>query len=260
MDKKMPFAIAIVVLLGAGIAYVLLQRPHPETVPAGNPPAAVSPAPSAPAAPQIGETLPAQPPLPPLAKSDSFVFDALAGLIESESLMRFLHREKIIHNIVATIDRLPEQHVPATVMPLKPPSGRFLVAGSEGRLTISPKNAERYAAYVMIAEAIDARKLVSLYVHLYPLFQQAYKDLGYPNSNFNDQLNDTLDDLLDTPDLAEPIKLVRPKYFYLYADPEIEGSSIGQKIMLRLGSRNLKIVRSKLNEIKRELSLQMPQM
>jgi Protein of unknown function (DUF3014) len=80
-------------------------------------------------------------------------------------------------------------------------------------------------------------------------------DLGYPNKNFNDQLNDTLDDLLDTPDIKEPIKLVQPKFFYQYADPETEALSIGEKIMLRLGSKNVKIVKSKLSEIKRELAV-----
>lgn len=253
MDKKkMLFAIAAIVLLGAALAaYVYRQygQPKPETVQTWNilPPLPVSPL--------VTEAPPMQPPLPLLAQSDGFVSDALAALMENKSLMKLFHTEKIIRNIVITVDNLPQQRVPVKVMPFVPPAGHFLTAGSGSHLTISPRNASRYTSYVKIAEAIDAKQLVALYVRLYPLFQRAYEDFAYPNDNFNEQLNDTLDDLLDTPDIKEPLKLEQPKYFYLYADPDIEARSVGQKIMLRLGSKSVKIVRNKLREIKQELAL-----
>ncbi len=261
MDKKMLSAMLIAALLGATFAaYVFWQYNHqkPELVLAHHPPAASLPAASAPTTPPAIETTPPQPPLPQLAKSDGYVFGALAALMDNPSLMKVFRPERLIHNIVVTIDSLPERRVPPNMMPFNPPPGHFLTAGPEGRLTIGPRNAARYSAYVKLAQAIDPKELVTLYVRLYPLFQQAYRDLGYTDGNFNSQLNDTLDDLLDTPDVKEPLRLIQPRYFYLYADPEIEESSIGQKILLRLGSRNMKIIKSKLNEIKQELSRQMP--
>lgn len=257
MDKKTLFAIATVILLGAAYAaYMFWQHNHPapEIIQSKNTPPTPPPA-------QVGNPSiaapPARPPLPPLEKSDSLVFDALAYLVGNESLMKLFHSEQLIRNIVATVDDLPQQRVPVKVWPFKPPSGEFLATGSGDHLTFSAKNTGRYANYVKLAEAIDSRKLVELYVRLYPLFQQSYAELGYPNKNFNDQLNDTLDDLLDTPDIKEPIKLVQPKFFYQYADPEIEALSIGEKIMLRLGSKDMQIVRNKLNEIKQELAAHM---
>jgi len=122
-------------------------------------------------------------------------------------------------------------------------------------LTVSPDNAKSYVPYVNLAKAVDTRKLVRLYVWLYPLFQQAYAELGYPGRNFNDQLIETVDDLLSAPTIGEPIRLNQPKYFYLFADTELEALSIGQKIMLRLGSENEKVVKNKLREIKQELAL-----
>jgi Protein of unknown function (DUF3014) len=198
-----------------------------------------------------------EPSLPSLAGSDGFALDALTRLVGNETLIKLFHPERIIRNIVATIDSLPQQRVPARIMPFKPVAGHFITAGSAGDLTISPRNAARYASYVKLAEAVDARKLVELYVRLYPLFQQAYEELGYPDKYFNDRLIETLDDLLDTPDIKGPIKLVQPKYFYAYADPDIESLSIGQKIMIRLDSRNATIVKNKLREIKQELALHM---
>jgi len=263
MNKKMLFAIVALILLGAAFAAYLFwqsEQPEPEIVQIRNIPTSPPPPPSEPApvpAPTASREIKAPPaqPLVQLAKSDSFVFDALAGLVGNPALMKFFRSEQIIRNIVVTVDNLPQQRVPVKVMPFTPPAGSFFTAGSEDQLTISPMNANRYASYVKIAEATDTRKLVELYVRLYPLFQQVYKELGYPNKNFNDQLIETLDDLLDTPVIKEPIKLVQPKYFYLYAAPDLEERSIGQKIMLRLGSENGKRVKKKLLEIKQELEL-----
>jgi hypothetical protein len=108
-----------------------------------------------------------------------------------------------------------------------------------------------------LPKVTDTKKLVALYIRLYPLFQQSYEELGYRNNYFNDRLIETIDDLLETPDIPEPIKLVQPKYFYLYSDPDLEELSVGQKIMLRLGNKNENFIKTKLNEIKLELALYM---
>jgi len=179
----------------------------------------------------------------------------LAGLIGNKSLMKLFHTERIIHNIVATIDNLPRRRAPMSVMPVEQAPGRFVTTGNESDLTISPKNAARYTPYVRIAEVIDAKKLVELYVRLYPLFQRAYENLGYPKQYFNDRLIVVLDDLLAAPDIREPVRLVQPSVYYLFADPDLEGRSIGQRILMRTGSKNEAIIKGKLREIKQELML-----
>ena len=75
----------------------------------------------------------------------------------------------------------------------------------------------------------DAAQVASVYKHFYPLFQQAYVDLGYPDGYFNDRLVEVIDHLLATPEVAGPIKLTQPGVFYQYADPSIEERSAGQK-------------------------------
>ena len=171
--------------------------------------------------------------------------------------MKFFHTERIIRNIVATIDNLPYRRAPMSVMPVERAPGKFITAGTESDLTISPKNAARYTPYVRIAEAIDAKKLVGLYVRLYPLFQQAYEELGYPKKYFNDRLIVVIDNLLAAPDIKEPVRLVQPSVFYKYADPNLEGRSIGQRILMRTGGKNEAIIKAKLREFKQELLLHM---
>ena len=255
MDKRILFALSGVIVLGGAFTAYLYWQNQPNTAVVQAKPAPPPPPPREMPASQVVETRPALPPLPKLAQSDSFVSDALADLIGNPSLMKLFHADRVIHNIVVTIDNLPQERVPVDVMPFSAPKGHFLTSGTEEHLSISPKNANRYESYVKIAEAIDAKKLVGLYVRLYPLFQQSYVELGYPDSQFNDQLAYTLDDLLDTLDTKEPIKLVQPKFFYQHADPNLEELSVGQKIMLRLGGNNAKIVKGKLLEIKQEIAL-----
>ena len=140
-----------------------------------------------------------------------------------------------------------------SVMPLKRAKGEFIVAGTEGALTISPENSTRYWPYVKLAEAIDAEQLVAMYVRLYPLFQSAYEELGYPGKYFNDRLIVALDNLLAAPDIKEPVGLAHPNVFYLYADPDLEARSIGQRMLMRTGSKNEARLKVALGEIKQAL-------
>jgi hypothetical protein len=101
----------------------------------------------------------------------------------------------------------------------------------------------------------DARlALARRYADSYPLFQRAYAELGFAQARFHDRLLEALDDLLEAPELAGAVKLVRPKVFYKFADPELESLSAGQKIMIRMGAENAAKVKAKLREIRRELA------
>ena len=246
--------VATVLVISGGIAaYLFWQQIQPTSAPVQ----VQAPQPAPPAAmPEmrnVVEAPPSRPPLPALAESDKLILDALTGLVGNKSLMGCIHADRFIRNFVATIDNLPSRRAPMSVMPVNPAPGKFVTTGVTGTLTISPANAARYSAYVRIAEAIDAKKLVGLYVRLYPLFQQAYEELGYPGKYFNDRLIVALDDLLAAPIATEPVKLVQPGVYYQYADPGLESRSIGQRILMRLGSRNEDLVKTRLREIKEEL-------
>src|SRR3989338_10344022 len=245
----------VVIVVGIIAAYFYGQQRQPEPVPVQ----AILPAPPPPepVVQQVIEAVPAQPPLPELSDSDKFMLDTLAGLVGNKSSMKLFYTERIIRKIVATIDNLPRERVPLSVMPVSPAPGAFITEGEEGDKTISPKNAARYAIYVKIAEAIDARKLVEVYVRLYPLFQQAYEELGYPKKYFNDRLLAAIDNMLAAPDLKKPVKLVQPHVLYNFADPDLEVRSAGQKILMRMGSGNAAKIKAKLREIKQQIMLHM---
>ena len=192
-------------------------------------------------------------PLPPLKESDQAAKDVLGSLLGQELLRKFFRLEHIVQRLVITIDNLPRRQVPLGYMPVKPAGRPFLTTGEEDNLFMSPDNHRRYTPYVRLAEAVNTRKLVAAYIHFYPLFQQAYKELGYPSGYFNDRLIEVIDDLLAAPDVPGPIKLVRPKVLYQFADPELEARSAGQRILIRVGRQNAARIKAKLKELRREL-------
>lgn len=259
MKKTILTIIALLILLGGGIAayyYFQSEPPKPESVAiTTQEQPTVVPVTPEPEVRQVLEAPTENIPLPQLESSDNFMANALANLLNNKSLMGIFINDQIIRNIVVTIDNLPRKQVTMRVMPIKKARGKFITIDSEGKTVISPKNNERYMQYVQFAEAVEPKKLVALYVQLYPLFQQSYEELGYPNQYFNDRLMAVLDNLLDAPDIIEPILLVQPKFYYQFADQDLESRSIGQRILMRVGSDNEKIIKSKLQDIKQELML-----
>jgi Protein of unknown function (DUF3014) len=205
----------------------------------------------------VGDAATAQAkPLPALPESDSVAQASVAGLVGQKPFADFFQSSDIARRIVATVDNLAREKVALRLMPVKPVPGRFATTREGENLVISPDNASRYTPYVRLMEAVDAKKLGVTYVQFYPLLQQAYKELGYPKGYFNDRLVEVIDHLLAAPDIKGPIKLVRPKVMYEFADSELEALSAGQKIMIRMGSENAAKVKAKLKEIRNELTSQ----
>jgi hypothetical protein len=253
-----------IVVLGLGlfalIIFYALPKMQPE--PSGPPPAPASaPKPPAPVEPHIRYPVTQEPmekPLPALGVSDATMRNALSELASDKTLIELFRIRDFVRRIVATIDNLPREKVALRLMPVKLPGGKFLVTGKDGDFAIGADNAARYAPYLRLADALDGGKLVALYIHFYPLFQQAYQELGYPKGYFNDRLVEVIDHLLAAPEVQAPVKLVQPKVFYLYADPALEARSAGQKILMRIGSDDAARVKAKLREIRAELTRQAP--
>jgi len=155
---------------------------------------------------------------------------------------------------VVIVDNLPREQVPIKKSPLRLAQGPFEVDGEADGRVIAARNGARYEPYVQLAEGVDMGRLVAAYVRLYPLFQQAYEDLGYPGHYFNDRLIAVIDNVLAAPQATGSLALVQPKVLYKFADPRLEALSAGQKILLRMGEANASRVREKLQALRRQLA------
>jgi len=243
--------------IGGGVALVcvvvlLLSWWFSRSQTSETPSSAAAPPPAS--APAVQNPVPSQakPPeaLPSLDASDAPLHSALTALGGAQGLDAQLRPEMLVRHIVVTVDNLPRKRVAVELRPARPVPGHFSATGDEQASALDPANYARYAPYVKIVQQVDLQQFAALYFHFYPLFQQAYQNLGYPNGYFNDRLVAAIDDLLAAPDLQGPIPLVRPNVMYLYADPKLEELSAGQKVLLRMGPDNAAIVKARLRELR----------
>lgn len=264
MQRKTGVALAILIVCAVLATFFffrraeeILQPPVPAQVVAPLPAATetmpITPLPPATGEPAINhllDILPPEEPLPELDQSDAKFVGAIGPALGSQLLEQLLP-EEIIRRIVVTVDNLPRKQLPAKLVPLKRASGSFITEGEGESLVIGAMNSARYTTYIQLLQAINPSKLVSVYAQFYPLFQRAYEELGYPKAYFNDRLVEAIDDLLATPDVQEPLRLVQPKVLFQFADPTLAERSAGQKMLLRMGSENAAKIKAKLREVRR---------
>jgi Protein of unknown function (DUF3014) len=216
-----------------------------------------APQPAANTAPEISHPIPgegASTALPALNDSDPVVRDSLVGVFGRAPVEQFLVPQNVVRHIVVTIDNLPRHKVNVELRPVKPTGGQA-VAASQGEVTtLGEANFARYAPLARVVQGTDVKALAVVYERLYPLFQQAYEDLGYPGKYFNDRLVEVIDHLLQTPEVPAPIPVLQPKVFWEYADASLENRSAGQKLLIRMGPQNARIIKAKLRDFRAEIA------
>jgi hypothetical protein len=254
MRKPIWWAAGAVILISAAVLF-FSWRAHRQAQPA----VADTTVTPEPAVPAIRNPLPessggAAPPLPALDESDAPMHDALADVMGKANVDRIFKPELLVRHIVVSIDNLSRRHLAVELRPTKPLAGTFIATGNDQQGTIDVANFQRYVPYVQAVQALDMKRMAALYVRFYPLFQQAYQSLGYPNGYFNDRLVVTIDNLLAAPDITTDIALVRPNVMYQFADPKLEDLSAGQKLMLRMGPANAAIIKAKLRELRAQVA------
>ncbi|MEO6407522.1 MAG: DUF3014 domain-containing protein [Burkholderiaceae bacterium] len=264
-----PFAaaISVVVLIGLGIWLWLFRTPAVPPQPTAVVAAVTADvAPSAPALPTVPERVIQYPIASPDADASAIkpvsIEAALMDLFGRKAVLGLFQLDGFANRVAATVDNLGRMHAPARLWPLSPAQGRFTVAGKGDAEVIGADNGLRYAPYVLMFENVDLRQAVAVYTRLYPQFQQAYEELGYPKGYFNDRVVEVIDHLLATPDATSPLKVrlptikspvqpPRPWILYEFEDPALESLSAGQKILLRMGPVNERRMKARLAELRR---------
>jgi hypothetical protein len=273
----------LLVLLGAAAYYyfAVYQPAEPvtaitTTVPAAAPasdpgPATLPAEPEVSAEPEIGFVETPAPqveemPLPMLMESDPVVLDTLEGMIGEAAVMQYLVNDNLISRMVATVVTMGGRQIPGVVQVVQGPESDFEatvndqaepIRNQEGdeipQFVVDPANYRRYTPYVELLEAVDTATLVENFDRHYSLFQQAYRQMGYADGEFSERLLAVIDEMLATPEVTDPVNLVKPEAYFLYTNPDLESRTAAQKILLRMGPENASRVKLKLSEIRTAL-------
>ncbi|WP_049871321.1 DUF3014 domain-containing protein [Ramlibacter tataouinensis] len=257
-----------VLVLGLLVAVpALLWLLRPVIGPAPQPPQAAE-APAEPPGTEAGSpTLPdtaIRYPLPAAPSAPPRDFAAALRELLGRRGLAFLQAGDLPSRFVATVDSLGREHAAPASWPVLPTPGRFSPAPAEGQAVIAQGNAERYAPFVAWIESLDVERTVGLYRAAYPLFQQAYRELGFGDRHFNDRLVEVIDLLLASPEPVEPIGVQltevkgplepeRPWVRYEFTDARLQALPAGQKIMVRMGTDHQQRLKDKLGAFRRAL-------
>ena len=255
----------ILILLGLAAWYFLSStEPVVEEPP---PVAAVQEEKPAPAPEPVEEPMPEEPPLPDLAESDPAALESLSDMVGPEAVAQYVAQEAVISRFVATVDALSGRQVPPVIQSVQGPGGDFQATADEQpdsiildevgdpipQYVVDPVNYQRYTPYVEMLEAVDAQQAVAEFRSNQPLFEEAFAQLGYKDGDFEQRLRAVIDELLATPEVSPPVRLIKPEAYYLFADKDLESLSAGQKMLIRMGPENAARVKSKLTEIRAAL-------
>jgi Protein of unknown function (DUF3014) len=257
------YAVGVAAIIAALVLAVYLWRKDSVPLPVTAPPvvlAAPAVTPSMPE-PQVHYPISAK----MVAGASAKAFDlqkALEDLFGLKTVQSMFRLDDFPRRLAATIDNLGRSHASAMLWPVNPASGRFTVEERDGATFIGADNGLRYTPYVLLLETVDLRQAIDIYVRIYPSLQQAYEALGYPGSYLNDRLVQVIDQLLATPEIDAPIEVrlppiegpvrpVRPWVLYEFVDPNLQSLTSGQKALLRTGSINERRVKTRLEEVRR---------
>lgn len=243
----------------------VLSPPSPEPTPVPQPTLAPTDIPSVSAEPK-----PTPVPLPELNTSD----EPLAKSLEDKGLgdlVVYLTPDEVIRKTARAVYSLSKGNVVQQYRPVNGPDSAFTATATgdtvtienprqKGEMTETPvyrlnvKNAERYTPLVNLLRTTDKATLVSVYERYYPLLQQAYQELGEGPADFHKVVLASLDSMINAPDPREEPKLIRTSVQYQFLKPEYEALPQAQKLMLRMGKMNRRVLVEELKTLRAALA------
>ncbi|HAE91001.1 MAG TPA: DUF3014 domain-containing protein [Idiomarina sp.] len=219
------------------------KEPEPQPQPEPDPEPAATPEPTT----EVVEEPEPAITLPDLNESTPTV---LQELDNSGIEIQPLKSSQLIKDAVVIIDNLRNGMLVTDRTVVQRPDGRFSVIEVEGDLYIDEQSYQRYDPIVDWFTSLDANALVDNYELFKPLLQQAYGEIGYPDSEFKNAIIEAINGLLETPVPESLVQVDDDSVMYTYHDSSLEALPPAQKQLLRMGPNNIERIKAKLREVK----------
>jgi len=247
-------AIIVCVLLVLGVSGYFLRwrraQPSPADVRVHTEQAVKESAPAKPLA-ELGERLD----LPPLEQTDQVVRELVTKLSSHPKVAAWLTTDQLIRNFTVVVLNIANGRTPSRHLARIGPGEKFQVRAERASISIDPRSYRRYDGYTDAVAGLDAQGTARLYATLKPRIQDGYKELGFPDGNFDQALERAIAELLKTPIVEGNVALASRTVAYEYADPRLQSLSSAQRQFLRMGPRNVRLIQAKLRDIALHLGL-----
>jgi hypothetical protein len=260
--------ILLLILIGAGGFYWYYHRSQQVPTAVEKPKAEETspPSPSAEAKPEAEKEPPPEPTvkLPALDQSDDITRQMLRSLSPHGKVADWLKIKNIIRVIVAATDNMANGKSPRAHLGFLFYGQVFPVSEKGGKIYLDSKSYERYDLLTDAFVSLNTGRTIQAYEKLKPLFQEAYRELGYPQKDFHSTLVQAIKRILDTPIVEREVLLKEEGkgVNYLYVDDGLEDMNEVQKHLLRMGPKNTRKIQQKLREMALALGVpesQLPQ-
>jgi hypothetical protein len=233
----------LIAAAGAAAYLALAWRPRPAATQATSAPTLAKSA--QPSLGGIGDPIT----LPPLDATDTLVRTLVQALSESPAVMAWLPTNGLIRNFTVVVTNIADGATPAKHLKVLRPASTFRIVERDGNAYVDPRSYDRYAAIADAIASVEPVGAAKLYATLKPRLEEAHRDLGSPDQSLDRTLVRAIVALLETPVVDGPVRLKPKGIGYAYADERLESLTAAQKQLLRMGPRNVRIIKARLREI-----------
>ena len=237
---------ALVLLCGAALYLGLGSDEAAEPPPRAAAPEPAPPLPEPP--PELPEEPGPEPPIP-LDASDEFVRGLLPTLTEHPRLATWLVTDGLVRRFVVAVDNVADGSNPARHVPFLRPGRRLRTRTDGAAWRLDPAGYERYDELTQILASLDVEGAVEIYRRLEPLMNEAYAELGYPDTPFAVAFRRAVVRVLETPQIPADPGVVPVASFFAYDDDRLEELPPVQKQLLLMGPDNLRAVQAAVREL-----------
>lgn len=250
---------ALLMLVAAGaLLFFVVRRPAVR-----QPAASAAPPPSVPhepPSPSPSPPLPETVALPALGESDAIVRELVGRLSPHPQVAAWLRADQLVRRFAVLVVNVMSGENPRANLRFLEPRQRLAVLRRGSATVIDPASYARFDAFAEGLDSLDEAGCARVYRLLTPLFEAAFRELGHPEGGFDRALAASARSLLEVPVLEGDVA-VRPvqrvTLVYEYVDPRLEGLSLPQKQLLRMGPGNVRRLQAKLRALAAALGLQL---
>ena len=187
--------------------------------------------------------------LPPLDQTDAVVRDLVKALSSHPSVAAWLTTDGLVRNFTVSVANVAEGRTPTRHLSKLRPAEPFRVIERGDAAVIDPRSYERYTTLAAAVSSLDPAGSARLYATLKPRIEDAYRELGVPDTPFDRTLERAIVMLLSTPVPDDQLRVEPRGIGYGFAAPDFEALKPAQKHLLRAGPRNARAIQASLREI-----------